>query len=69
MFISEMVVSLRSTKLLVQRKVERSSEGWLYSISDCSSECAAFVRSPSVQRELENAQLETWQTFQVVNIA
>ena len=64
-----MVVSLRSTKLLVQRKVERSSEGWLYSISDCSSECAAFVQSPSMQRELENAQLETWQTFQVVNIA
>ena len=29
--------------MLVQRKVERSSEGWLYSISDCSCECAAFV--------------------------
>ena len=69
MFISEMVVSLRSARLLVQRKVERSSEGWLYSISDCSSECAAFVGSPSMQRELENAQLETWQTFQVVNRA
>lgn len=55
--------------MLVQRKVERSSEDWLYSISYCSSECAAFVRSPSMQRELENAQLETWQTFQVVNRA
>lgn len=63
-----MVVSLRSATLLVQRKVECSSKGWLYSISDCSSECDAFVRS-AIQRELENAQLETWQTFQVVNRA
>jgi len=68
LFISKMVVSSRSATLLVQRKVERSIEGWLYSISDCSSECAAFVRSP-MQRELENAQLENWQTFQVVNRA
>ena len=62
-----MIVSLRSAKLLVPRKVERSTEDWLYSISDCT-ECVAFVRS-QMQIDLANAQLETWQTFEAVNRA
>ena len=59
-----MILSL--TKLFLQRTLERLTESWLYLISGCSGECAAFVRSPK-QRDLANIQLETWQTFQVVD--